>query len=293
VEDYTAALTCERDFIPALLNRALAEVELGLHAPALADFDRVLALGRDDPSVRAGRGISLEGLGRHKGADAEFQAALERATPGPERDRLLWAYGFAVSDRLPGRAGAAFEEVLRREPNQPQARYGCAMLAMRAGRLDEALEAFNLALKADPGFTEARRYRAIVLARRGDWMQAGQEINRCLEREPRHPATLYAAACVAAVAARGTSDRQAAEQALDLLALARDHGHELQKAADDPDLASLRDMPRFNRLLARSDPVPSRDDAAVLPSSRPSREPAEPRARPFAERSRKPDADHD
>ena len=39
-----------------------------------------------------------------------------------------------------------------------------------------------------------------MLRRTGEWRQATEDVNRCLERDPRDGATLYTAACVAALA---------------------------------------------------------------------------------------------
>ena len=166
-----------------------------------------------DPSVSAGRGVALEALGRHREADASFADCFARADglPASTRARLAWAYGFAISGRDADKARAAFDESLRHDPHNFQALYGRAMLAMSQGKNSEAIRGFEQALAVDPGRIEARRYRAIVLARQGQWERATQEVNWCLEQEPRSAATLYAAACVVARAFdnSGTSSSQA------------------------------------------------------------------------------------
>ena len=91
------------------------------------------------------------------------------------------------------------------------------MLAMSEGKNAEALRGFDRALEAAPGRIVARRYRAIVLARQGEWEHAIQEINRCLERDSRSAATLYAAACVVARAVDKVGTAANSSQALDLL----------------------------------------------------------------------------
>src|SRR5205823_3402672 len=96
-----------------------------------------------------------------------------------------------------------------------------------------------------------RRYRAILLARRGHWERATQEINRCLEREPRSAATLYAAACVVARAFDKIGTTAIAGQALDLLERALAEGADPARAAADPDLAPIRRLPRFRRLVGQ------------------------------------------
>ncbi len=258
INDYSAALEHDPDFLAALVNRGLARVELRQYEPALIDFDRALASGGPgDASLAAGRGLALEGLGRHAEADAAFREAFALAPdPDPARIRLKWTYGFAVSARLPGAAQAAFDEVLRQDPRHPQALYGRAMLAMNRGDLAAALRFFDRALEANPGFIEARRYRAVLLSRRGEWDRATRDINWCLEREPGSGDTLYAAACVAARAAEAKPSSRALDQAFDLLERAWSLGSG-RMAHEDPDLAVLRQDPRFTKRMEttlRTDP---------------------------------------
>jgi tetratricopeptide (TPR) repeat protein len=253
IADYTAALRRDPGFIPAVINRGLVLLELKRYDAALADFDRALGLGRRDPALYAGRGIALEGLKRPAEADAAFAEAFARVPPRPDpaRARLCWSYGFAVAARLPEKARAAFDDVLLQDPRHPQALYGRAMLAAGQGRNDEAIAAFGRALEVRPGFNEARRSRAVLLARKGDWEHAAQDINWCLDREPTSSETLYAAACVTALAARASPSPRALDQAFDLLYRALDRGIEPARAVVDPDLAALRSDPRFQELRDR------------------------------------------
>src|SRR5439155_19705901 len=130
-------------------------------------------------ALHAGRGIALEATGRPGEADAAFRTALKRAEklPWPLRSRILWTYGFAVSARLPEKARAAFDEVLRHNAGHPQALYGRGPLAAEAGRPEEALRFFHRAVAADPGFVVARRYRGLMRARTGQFKPALEDIN--------------------------------------------------------------------------------------------------------------------
>jgi serine/threonine protein kinase/Tfp pilus assembly protein PilF len=260
VLDYAAALERDPGLVPAYVNRGLARLELKQDGPALADFDRAMALGARGAAISAGRGVALERLGRHEEADAAFADGFAQAggLDPAARARLARSYGFAISARDPGRARAAFDEALRHDPRDARSLYGLGMLAMGRGEDAPALRDFDRALKADPGQTEARRYRAILLARRGDWEAASGEINRCLEREPRSPATLYAAACVVARAYEARNSGASAAQALDLLERAVAEGADPSRATEDPDLAAIRRLSRFRRLVGR-DPSPASD----------------------------------
>jgi hypothetical protein len=92
--------------------------------------------------------------------------------------------------------------------------------------------------------------RAILLARKGDWDAASNEINRCLEREPHAAPTLYAATCVVARAYGASGSTATAGQALDLVERAIAAGTDPACAARDPDLAAIRKLPRFEHLIA-------------------------------------------
>jgi hypothetical protein len=190
----------------------------------------------------------LEGLGRSAEADAAFQRAFQRAdleTPSA-RIRIHCVYGYAVAARLPEQARAAFENVLRDEPNHVQALYGLAMLASTNEPL-EAITYLDRALDADARFADALRQRALLCARRRDFAKATRDINLCLQLEPRSGPTLYTAACVQARGANG--DANAINKALDFLEHAFLRGYGRDRAANDEDLTALRKNPRFRQLL--------------------------------------------
>jgi tetratricopeptide (TPR) repeat protein len=275
--DYTAALERDPGMVLGYINRGVASLELRHYALALEDLTRAAELGRDDAFLHAGRGMALEGLGRSPEADEAFGLAFRRAVAIPEeqRNRLLWVYGFSVSGRLPGRAREAFDQVLRRHPDHPQALYGRALLAVREAEVmqalpvanrgllqtllrQEALGFFDRAVVADPGLLEARLYRAVLRARLGQFDPATEDINWCLAKNDRDGPTLYGAACVTALAAEQAGQTPtgalAAEQALDLLRRAFAQGYGQDKAALDPDLAGICRYPRFQELVSSNKP---------------------------------------
>jgi serine/threonine protein kinase/Flp pilus assembly protein TadD len=260
IDSYSAALERAPDLLLVHLNRGLARLELRDYEPALADFQEAIKRGWNAAPLHAGCGAALEGLGRHEEADAAFRTAfsMEKATSKEVQARLRLVYGFAVATRLAKEAERGFDEALQLQPNHPQALYGRAMLLANQGRERDAILFFSRALEANPGFLVARRFRAVLLARIGEFDRADQDINWCLDKEPTSAATLYAAACVLARALERSSDQETkqslASQALGFLnkALARGYGRD--HARTDPDLAALRQHPEFMRSL--SSPTP-------------------------------------
>jgi len=189
-------------------------------------------------------------LGKIQEADAAFQTAFAKSESAPEsiRNRIRWVYAFAISARLPEKAREIFDVILKDDPSHPQALYGRGMLAVEQGKTDEGIQYFEKALEAFPGFIDARRARAILWARQQRFDLAMQDINWCLEKEPRGGATLYGAACVAALAA--PTDPAAANQAINLLQKAFQAGYGQDKAAKDPDLKWVHTNPMFTQLLS-------------------------------------------
>jgi serine/threonine protein kinase/tetratricopeptide (TPR) repeat protein len=259
IVEFTQAAEREPDFLLAYLNRGLACLEMKRYQAALADFTQVKELGRDDAVVRVGQGVALEGLGRHAEAEAAFAQAwaLADATDPAVQTRLRWVYGFAVAGRLPDAARQAFDEVLDDHPEHPQALYGLGMLAAKQDQLNIALSYFQRAIAGEPNFREARRFRAVLLARRGYFVEAAIDINWCLDREPKSGADYYAAACVASLAL-DQRDAAAAQDTIDqaakFLRVALDLGYGRDQARTDPDLAGLRRHPVFQQILNAPQP---------------------------------------
>jgi serine/threonine protein kinase/Flp pilus assembly protein TadD len=266
IEDYTAALRCDPFMQIAVFNRGLAQKELEHFDAALADFDRAAELGRDNAFLHAERALALEKLGRVHAADAAFAEAWARAgsLAAEARQALRVTFGFAIAERLPEKAREAFAEVANDKAASgralAQAFYGLAMLAS-IERPREAIHYFSKALDADAELIEARRFRSILWARVGDFEAAGKDINWCLEREPNAGGTLYAAACVTALAAKkiaGPAKQKLLASAIELLQQAFTQGYGKDKAATDADLAALHERDEFKRLVSRESQTPAK-----------------------------------
>ncbi len=245
--DCGAALALDPNLTAARWNRGVALLELGRLADALEDFRAEPR--RDETLAHLHEGVALEGLGRGDEADAAFAQALDRARAAAVEVRhlVLCRYGIAVSRRRPGRAEKAFADVLAADPDDATALYGLGALRAEAREPAKALASFDRALDLRPDFPEARRFRAVLLARQGKSEEAGKDINICLAKQPGAGMTLYAAACVCALSSRGNPD--AAGQALALLEKAFARGYGKDRAADDADLDAVKQLPEFRRLV--------------------------------------------
>jgi serine/threonine protein kinase/Flp pilus assembly protein TadD len=250
VRDFDAALRLDPTLASARWNRGMARLELGQYADALADF-RAAGEAMPEEALRAlHEGIALEGLGRADEADAAFAVALAAAAgASPEVGRLVrYRHAVAITQRLPEAAARAFERLLAADPDDAYALYGLGTALVLQNQAEAGLRRFNAAIDARPDFVEARRFRAVLLARKGRADEAGKDIEFCLARQPEDGMTLYAAACVQALLGRGNG--AVARQALDFLRRAFARGYGRDKAAEDEDLISLRGRADFRALVA-------------------------------------------
>jgi len=232
IRDYDAALRLDPELVFPRWNRGVAQLDLGNYAEALADFTAVKNAGQMEATRALHEGMALEGLGRAEEADAEFVialAGLRGAHPEVRREVLL-RYAIAVTRRLPEKAAQIFAQLVVIDPDDTT-----------------ALFRFNQALEIRPDFVEARRFRAILLARKGQANAALRDINVCLDKEPGSGITLYAAACVTALVGRNNDERLG--RSLDFLKRAFTLGYGRDKAAEDDDLANLRSRREFQELI--------------------------------------------
>ena len=255
VAAYSAALERSSGFPDASLNRGLVRLERKEFAAALADLTQAASAKPEDAAIRVACGIALEQLGNASEADEAFARALTLpATSESLRARVLIEYASAVIRRRPEAAREAFETVLRLHPRNPDAFYGLSVLAAEAGDLEGAIGSLDQCLAAAPERKDAVYARAILMARTGQFAEAIPAIDRCLASDPKDGAGLYAGACIAALATKkwsGTADAEKwSERALDLLRRASVRGQSRERAANDPDLASIHSRPEYAEILA-------------------------------------------
>ncbi len=263
-------------------NRALLFMQKGDDERAEQALDRVLELEPGDRESRIGRAFARAHQGKWEGAlldyevtmgaapdsrapmglsatTAAFARFLERNVSAEiSEDRLhqILTYGeFLARAGEPRRALALFERARDRVRNAPlglQAELECRrsevlLLLQRIREADEALEVAERLFR-DAHVDPPLRFliaRGESLSLRGDPKGAIAWLEMALETDPRSARAHYALACALALSGK-------AEGALESLARAVESGfRDRHHAEGDPDLASLRKLPRFSELLRK------------------------------------------
>lgn len=295
VPDYRRELAASHNNLGVLLStlnrpdEADKEYRAALtHREKLAEqFPAVPAYRQELANSHNSLGNALAGLGRHGEAEKEYRAALTHWEKLAERFPTIAAYavdlggGYVNFGTLLGRrcqpeaalpwfdkAIARLQPVLAKDRRLATARLylrnahgGRALALTLLNRSIDALRDWDRAIELAEGPLphELRWPCAVCLARAGEHARAMAEANALIEEKDESGPTLYAAACVFALAAASVKDdtklcEQHAGRAVTLLRQAQQAGcfKEQAKVAHlkkDSDLRALRGRPDYQALL--------------------------------------------
>jgi tetratricopeptide (TPR) repeat protein len=213
-----------------------------------ADRDLTAALASGTAPTRAYfiRARVRRLAGDRKGAAADRAEGLNREPA----DDLSWvARGMArLEDQQPHEALSDFDRALAINPRCLAALEDrAAVLSEMPGRTPEAVGALDRAIEYYPDYGQARAGRGVLLARLGKYEEALRDA-RAAERLDARPANLYRVAGIYALASR--HKRKHRHEAFRLLATALSAGYGFEHLDGDPELAPLRALPEFKRLVA-------------------------------------------
>jgi adenylate cyclase len=219
-----------------------------------AALDRAMALNPDLAEARSQKAAMLSHAGRHDEAAAEISAALrldpESFEVNSRAAHIIFNQGrLADAARLWEKAAALVETDLA-APTMLVSCYtalGDRENARRVARI--SLERAEKVIAHDRGNGLAMGVRVTALAALGETEQAKEWMNRALLIDPDNLHLRYNFAC-------DLADRlNEPAAALDMLALVleRDTGVLLRVLNTDPDLASLRDDPRLQAMVAAAE----------------------------------------
>ena len=233
----------------SLLNMYFPQTEPDL-GPADEASARALVLDPDLPEAHAARGFALHLMKRAEEAVPEFEAAMRL---DPRQFEARYFYARLCYQRGDTERAAELFEGAARAREDYQARFFAAQSYATLGRKAEAEAAYRRALHVvqqhltlNPDDPRAATMCAVSLCRLGDQEEGLRWAERARAIDPEDPGVLYNVACLYALEGRK-------DDAIACLAQAFQAGFGAREwIAQDPDLESLRDDPRFQALIGAS-----------------------------------------
>jgi TolB-like protein/Flp pilus assembly protein TadD len=253
---FARAIDCDPEF--ALAHAGVADCCSLLHmyypsaTPELERADaasrRALELAPDLPEAHAARGFALFQLGRADEAAAEFETAI-RLDPWQFEARYFYARQCFQRGQLI-EAARWFEDAARVQESV-EACFFAAQAYEAAGRHAEAAAAYRRSLavarrhlELHPDDPRAATMCAVSLCRLGQASDGLEWARRALRIDAEDAGVRYNVACLYALEGRSGEALECLEECIRL-----GFGNAAW-ISRDPDLASLRDLPRFQALLA-------------------------------------------
>jgi Flp pilus assembly protein TadD len=155
---------------------------------ALERFDTAVALAPGLAWVHNNRGVALRRLGRLEEAEASLRHAIELDADYPPAHANL-ALVLRMTDRLPeARKHLDYARELRAE--DPLRRYRQAREAFEDGRIEEAIDELEAAVRETPRFLAAWRELGRLYLEIGHRARARRSVRRALEIDPRDHGSL-------------------------------------------------------------------------------------------------------
>jgi non-specific serine/threonine protein kinase len=209
---------------------------------------KALELDPELAEAHASRGLAASLRKHYDEAKKEFEIAM-RLAPNLFEPYYFYARNCYSQGELE-KAVQWFERANHVNPEDYQAAMLMASALHGLGRAEEARTAYQRGLSAaqkhlllHPGDARALYFGANALSQVGDRERSLEWAGRALELEGEEPQVLYNVACVYALLGE-------AERAIDCLERSLTHGWgQRQWMEHDPDLASLREHPRFKALV--------------------------------------------
>jgi len=229
------------DDVNGYYNLGTIYLVTGRPEEAAANFRRAAELAPERALIRARLAQALYAAGRPEAA-----AAVAATLEGEEATEVGYVRGALLREQGEVEAAlAAFEAAAPYHAAKAEFWWEYGVTLDRAGDYRAAGEAFGESLALNPHASYVYTARGVNYLRLGETEAARRDFEAAVARNPEEAQAYYNLACISAREGETAEALRHLEAALE-----GNPGRYAALAADDPDLASCRGLPAFERLLA-------------------------------------------
>jgi len=184
VASYQRALALRPDHVEAHYNLGVALQSQGKLHEAAASYRRALALKPGHAQAHGNLGTILQAQGKADEALACYRRALELKPDYAEAHsnlgNVLRAHGKLDE------AATCYQRALALKPDYAEAHHNLGLILLERGKLDDAVAAFGRALVLKPQYAEAHTHLGNALTEQGSPAEAAASYRRALAVDPQH-----------------------------------------------------------------------------------------------------------
>jgi tetratricopeptide (TPR) repeat protein len=181
IENYRAALRNKPEFAEARINLGQALAQLGRDDEAIAEYRTALRLNSNNAAAHINLGKALARRNLVSEAEKEYEAAA-----GAEPNNAVAHYnlGNLLAGRADDRSLAEFQLAVRCDRRFAEARYNLGLAYAARNRTTEAISEFKTTVKLRPQWVEAHLNLGVALARTERYADAMAEFQEALRLDP-------------------------------------------------------------------------------------------------------------
>ncbi|REJ96369.1 MAG: tetratricopeptide repeat protein [Planctomycetota bacterium] len=164
-------------------HRGITRLTTGDYEKAIADFDRAIREGLDDPGVYVNRGAAHQRSGDLEKAVEDYTQAI---TLNAENSRAYDNRANALAELGQFEESLAdFEQALRITPDFPEAYNNRGVTHRMMGDFDKAISDYSKAIELFPYYSAAYANRGYARKRQGQFAEAIEDYSKAIELDDR------------------------------------------------------------------------------------------------------------